>query len=78
MNSLTLEGLRTKRNYWQCDVDLYKTREEAEADGYNLMYEDKEGAVYGIRDKERIHSWKQIAFVPYPEYYSKYERRAIG
>ena len=38
----------------------------------------KEGAVYGISDKERIYCWKQIAFVPYPEYYSKYERRAIG
>lgn len=78
MAFLTLEGIRTKRNHWRCDVALYKTREAAEADGYNLMYEDKEGAVYGISDKERIYCWKQIAFVPYPEYYSKYERRAIG
>lgn len=78
MSALTLEGLRTRRNHWQCDVELYRTEKEARADGFSLMYEDKEGAVYGIRNTERMHCWKQIAFVPYPEYYSKYERRAIG
>ena len=78
MSALTLEGLRTRRNYWQCDVELYRTGEEAKEDGFSLMYEDKEGTVYGIRSKERLHCWDQIAFVPYPEYYSKYERRAIG
>lgn len=77
MASLTLEGLRTRRNYWQCDVDLYRTEEEARADGYSLMYEDKEGSVYGIRGEEMYH-WDKIAFVPDPEYYSKYEGRAIG
>lgn len=76
MSALTLEGLRTRRNFWQCDVELYKTEEEVRADGFSLMYEDKEGAVYGIR--KSLYCWDQIAFVPYPEYYSKYERRAIG
>lgn len=47
-------------------------------DGYSLMYEDEEGTTYGIRDPERMHSWKKIAFVPYPQYYGKYESRAIG
>jgi len=76
MSYMTLKGLRTRRNLWQCDVSLYKERSEAEADGFNLIYEDEEGAVYGIRKNE--YCWEKLAFVPYPEYYSKYEGRAIG
>ena len=79
MSTLTLKGgIRTRRNHWQCDVELYKTREDAMQDGYSLMYEDEEGSIYGIRDPERMHSWKKVAFFPYPQYYSKYESRAIG
>lgn len=78
MSKLTLKGLRTVRNNWQCDVELYKTSDDAIADGFALMYEDEEGAVYGIRNRENIYSWDQIAFVPYSQFYRKYEGRAIG
>lgn len=67
----TIKVLPTRRNTWH-NVLLIPTKEEAKALGFGLMYEDEEGSVFGIRDKDRLHSWEKIAFVPYDRYYDKY------
>lgn len=78
MGIATLKGLNTIRNRWSCDVELYKTGDDAKSDGFHLMYEDAEGSVYGIADPEKFGRWKEIAFVPHPEHFSKYRMRSVG
>lgn len=67
---MTLENLVTERNTWR-KAELFMTDEEAKADGFSLMYEDKQGKFYGIR--KNLYSWKKIAFVPYEQYKKLYE-----
>ena len=68
----TLEPLKTERNTWRSAV-LFKTSEDARRAGYGLMYDDREGCVWGIRKDN--HSW-DVAFVPYEPQYEKYSAMA--
>ena len=68
-----LSSLKTVRNTWK-NAELFKTSEEARQAGYGLMYDDREGCVWGIR--KEANSWERIAFVPYEGYYEKYETMA--
>ena len=68
-----LSPLKTVRNTWNSAV-LFKTSTEAREAGYGLMYDDREGCVWGIR--KEANSWASIAFVPSEEYYEKYAAMA--
>ena len=63
-----LEKLQTERNTWH-NVILFKTKEEAKNDGYGLMYDDREGVVFGIM--RGVNCW-DTAFVPKENLYDKY------
>lgn len=76
-----LNELKTNRQIWH-GVALYTSAEEATAHGFALMYEDKRGNVYGIRNAEAVAAgnfgeWDKIAFVPRSEYMEEYAAQAI-
>lgn len=77
----TLNELKTSRQTWH-NVELYTIAEEATARGFALMYEDKRGSVYGIRNAEAVAAgdfgtWDKIAFIPNSEYMKEYAAQAI-
>lgn len=76
-----LNELKTSRQIWH-GVALYTSAEEATVHGFALMYEDKRGNVYGIRNAEAVAAgnfgkWDKIAFVPGSEYMEEYAAQAF-
>lgn len=76
-----LNELKTSRQIWY-DVELYTSVEEATAHGFALMYDDKRGSVYGIRNVEAVAAgnfgtWDKIAFIPTSEYMKEYVAQAV-
>lgn len=73
--SKIIEKLKTQHNTWR-DAELFESVSEARAAGFSLMYEDKEGVVFGINSPDDIYTWDRIGFVPYRGYYPDYLKTA--
>lgn len=73
--SKILETLNTSHNTWH-NVLLYQSAQEARNAGMELMYDDKEGSVYGS-SIDGGYNWALIGFVPHTkELYERYDQMA--
>ncbi len=73
--SKIIETLNTTRNTWH-NVLLCQSAQKARNAGLELMYEDKEGSVYGSSTDGGYH-FALMGFVPYTkELYEKYDQLA--
>ncbi len=61
--SKIIETLNTARNTWH-NALLYKSAQEARNAGMELMYDDREGSVYGS-SVDGGYNWAMIGFVPH-------------
>ena len=54
----TIKTLATRRNTWH-DVAVFENRQQAEAQGYGVMYDDDlcNGTIYGKLKPNTVYCW---------------------